>query len=438
MNLKFAATGAVNLIAKRYAGPFWLRRRWLNKTQWLSRDELAEIQLRLLKRVIRNAYQYVPYYRDLMQKNRIRPDDIETFDDIKKLPILTKKDVLEAGITMVSTKYPRWLLRKAHTGGSTGTPLVVYRDLFSIGTEHAFVRRQWDWAGVGFRDRCAYLTGRLVAKPDQTENLYAYDPMMKELILSTCHLSRKTALDYLQAMKRYKVKAIVGYPSAVHFLARACEDSGFDIRLSAALTSSETLTEGMRETISKAFGCRVFDFYGSAERVCYIHTCEHGSYHLIPEYGISELIRANNGQYKLIATGFWNRAMPLIRYDTGDLVVPSKSKCPCGRSYPVIESIVGRETDIIRTPSGRVLGPTIVARIVKQADNILESQVVQDKADHLLLRYVPGMGFSKEDLSGLKNIVSGFLPDELHIDFERVESIEKTRTGKTRLIISQI
>jgi len=382
----------------------------------------------------------VPYYRDLMQKNRIRPDDIETFDDIKKLPILTKKDVLEAGITMVSTKYPRWLLRKAHTGGSTGTPLVVYRDLFSIGTEHAFVRRQWDWAGVGLSDRCAWLVaGRYLSPINQTNGrLFAYDASMKELTLSCYHLCTENAERYLQAMIDYKVKAITGVSSSIYYLARMCLDLGVQIKLSGAFTTSENLTKSMRSTIVEAFNCRVFDFYGAAERVCYIHTCEHGSYHLISEYGLSELIRADDGQYKLIATGFWNRAMPLIRYDTGDLVVPSKSKCPCGRSYPVIESIVGRETDIIRTPSGRVLGPTIVARIVKQAGNILESQIVQDKPDHLLLRYVPAMGFSKEDLSGLINIVSSFLPNELHIDFEQVESIPKTHTGKTRLIISQI
>ena len=345
MSLKVTATGAINLIVKRYVGPFWLRRRKLARSQWFDGNTLQELQLNRLKQIVSHCYNTVPYYKKLMDEHGIRPDSIRTLEDIKKFPILTKKDVLQAGSSIISTKYPMWMLRKVSTSGTTGTPMPIYRNLFSIGNEHAFVRRQWDWAGIDFHDKCAFLKGRIIAEPGRKRNqLYVYDPVMKELHLSTYHLSVETAKEYIEAMKKYNVKAIYGFPSSVYPVAKTCLDYGLDLKLKSALLTAETLHESHKETIAKAFGCKVIDFYGAAERVCYIHTCEQGSYHIIPEYGLTEMIPIDgpaNERCKIIATGFWNTAMPLVRYDTGDVLIKSEASCSCGRAFPVIQSIDG-------------------------------------------------------------------------------------------------
>lgn len=441
MNLKIIANGAISLVLKRYAGPFWLRRKQLAETQWLDEQRLCDLQLKLLKRLIAHCYATVPYYRQLMNERGIRIEDINSLGDIKLFPILTKKEVLQAGRALVSSRYPRWMLRTGYTGGTTGTPLALPRNLFSVENEHAFVRRQWDWAGIGLRDRCAYLTGRLIAKPDQTDNLYGYDPVMKELILSTYHLSPERALSYAQVIKEYKVKAIIGYPSAVHLLARTCLDAGIEIKLTSALTSSETLTESMRQTIAKAFDCNVFDFYGSAERVCYIHTCERDHYHVIPEYGLTEFIpltESDNSTCRVISTGFWSTAMPLIRYDTGDIVTGSNETCSCGRVFPVIKSIVGRQGDVIKTPSGREFGAAILTHLLYGINNILESQIIQDSICHITIQYVPGKLFSKKDFEAFRNLLQKHLLSELKFDFKQVSAVRRTNNGKIKPVVSLI
>lgn len=439
MNIKILTKGAVNLFVKRFTGPFWFRRKQLVKTQWWSEQELETLQLKMLKRLVSHCYNTVPYYRKLMDERSITPDSIKTLEDIKQFPILTKKDVLLAGDSIISTKYPKFLVRTAYTGGTTGTPMRIWRDLFSIGNEHAFVRRQWDWAGISLSDKCAFLTGRLIVPPDKQEGqLYVYDPFMKELIFSTYHLSRNTAKDYALIMKRYKVKAIVGYPSAVYFLARTCLDSGIEVKLKSALTSSEILTESMSQTIGKAFGCKVFDFYGGAERVCYIHTCEHSCYHVIPEYGLTELMPIDNSssdKCKIISTGFWNMAMPLIRYDTGDIVVRSNNDCPCGRAFQVIKSVIGREGDIVRTPSGREFGSAILTHLLYGTDHIAESQVIQDKLNHMTVEYVPGEKFSTKDLEDFEKLIAQHLPSELSVDFKQVKAVQRTSSGKIRPVV---
>jgi len=438
MKSSIALKGAASLMVRRFAGPFWCRRRWLDRTQWLSEEELADIQLRLLKKMVIHAEQYVPYYQAVMKQQGFTASDIRSLADIKRFPILTKQNVLEAGDALVSRAYPKVLLRQAFTGGTTGTPTKIFRCPLSIGNEHAFVRRQWEWAGLRLSDRAAYLTGRVIVPPDQTEgDLYAYDPCMKELILSTYHLNQKQALHYIEAIKRYKIKALAGYPSAVSFLARMCLNSRQSLNLKAVLTSSETLTESMRNTITQAFSCPVFDFYGSAERVCYIFTCEKGSYHLQPEYGLTELIPiGETGTCRVISTGFWNKAMPFIRYEMGDIVVASEQKCSCGRSFPVIQSISGRKADTIQTPSGREFGAAILTHLLYGTDHILESQIIQDRIDHLFIDYVPGENFSAENLHSFERLIQYHLPSELRVDFRVVEAVSKTAGGKIKPVIS--
>lgn len=445
MTLKAMLNGAEHLIVKRYAGPFWIRRRWLNKTQWRSYPELEEIQLRMLRKLVRHCYESVPYYQRVMNEHKIRPEDIRILEDIKKFPIINKKEVLRAADSIISTRYPRWVLRKGRTGGSTGTPMIVYRHPFSLGTEHAFARRQFDWAGVGLRKKTAWIFQRVVATPEQKDaRLYEYDPILRELTLSAYHCSNETALEYAKLISKYGIEVVVGYPSAVYLMAKTCLNSGFQLCLRVVLSTWEAMTDVMQQTISEAFGCRVFDFYGSGERVVAIHKCEQGSYHIIPEYGYTELLPldGHKGYYRVVSTGFWNKAMPLIRYDMGDVVIGSGQKqCTCGRQFPVVDSIIGKEGDVIRSPSGVTLGVTAVVQVlytVGGTNNVLETQFVQDKLDHITVEYVPSSSFTSDDLVNMRQATARFLPKDLKVDFKRVEAVRRTPMGKIKPIISEI
>ncbi len=442
MNVKATVMGAGHFLVKRLTGQFWLRRHWLKETEWLSKGELDALQLRLFKKLVRHCYETVPYYRNLMDRRRFRPEDIKSLSDVKLFPILKKKDVLANTKELVSLKHNKLLMNTGHTSGTSGTPMDIKRDIRSIGDNHAFFQRQKQWGGIGLTDRCAYLTGRLIAATnDNNGQLYAYDPFMKELILSTYHLSRQNAVKYARAMYEYDVKAIDGYPSAVHLLARTCLEAGIYMNLRACFTTSETLTDPMRETIGRAFNCRVYDYYGNAERTGIIHTCDYGSRHIVPEYGITELIPVDESspqRCKVIGTGFWNRAMPFIRYDMEDIVIKSDEKCPCGRAFEVVKSIEGRYGDVVRTPSGREFGMAAITHLIHGADHIVESQVVQETLEHVTIEYVPDGRFSKKDYSDFSSIIHRHLPDELKVDLKEVTAVSRTSSGKVRQVVSQI
>jgi phenylacetate-CoA ligase len=438
-NTRQSLKGFGTRILKRVAGPYSRRLRWLEETQWYSKEQLEQLQLRLLRDIVNHAYDTVPYYHRLMDELKIRPEDISHLEDIRRFPILTKDQIRAAGNSLHSTKYPSFLTKTAHTGGTTGQRVALKRDIWSIGNEHAFVRRQYQWAGVTTGDVCGYLSWRIVCPPGQQPRYpYVYDRGMRELILSTFHLSFQNAGMYMEAIKQYRVRALVGYPSAISILARHCLAENTAWPLQAVLTTSETLDPARREQISKAFCCPVYDNYGGSERVCYIHSCREGSYHILSEYGVTELIEiADRPQYrKVIATGFWNRAMPLIRYDTGDLVVPRDTPCSCGRQYPCVDRIIGRENSVITTPSGRVFGPTIVECIMEfilhdlKSLPIVEAQMVLEQNFRLVLEYVSLRDLEPSEEKAIGELVAYHIPSDFSFQCERVCQIRKTVSGK--------
>lgn len=445
-NCKQTLKGCFTWGLKRAVGPYQRQRKWLEQTQWYSAEELESLQLKLLKELITHAYETVPFYRNIMNEAGFDPSGICSLEDIQRFPILSKEDIRAAGDTIYSTKYPSLLTRTAYTGGTTGLRLPLMRDIGSIGNEHAFVRRLFTWAGLRESDPCAFLIARKVCPQNQKEpHPYAYDAMLKELTLSVFHVSASNARVFIEALRRYRIKALIGYPSAISTLARYSLFENDSIQLKAVLTTSETLEPSRKEIISKAFGCRVFDYYGGGERVCYIHTCSEGRYHLVAEYGLTEFmdIPGQPGVKKIIATGFWNWAMPLIRYDTGDIVQLSDSGCTCGRHYPCIERIIGRQGQSIITPSGREIGPTALEAIM---ENILfdmkglpvaEAQMVQEDAMKLVLEYVPLEQFKHNDEKAIAELIQKYFPDDFQIQARAVKQIQRTVSGKALSLILQ-
>ena len=154
---------------------------------------------------------------------------------------------------------------------------------------------------------------------------------------------------------------------------------------------------------------RAFDvacLIGTNERAAAIGTCEHGSYHILSDYGVVELLALEDGSKEIVGTGFFNSAMPLFRYRTGDAVIPTVdgTTCPCGRALPLVQQIVGRVDDYIRTPDGRYIG--MMAIIFDWVNGLWEGQIVQEKINELRIRVVP-MGQltqeMKQDIEGRRD-----------------------------------
>jgi phenylacetate-CoA ligase len=203
------------------------------------------------------------------------------------------------------------------------------------------------------------------------------------------------------------------------------------------MTSSETLEPGVRAAVMRAFGVIVFDWYGQAERVAAIGTCEHGRYHLLTDYGGVELLALPDGSSELVGTSLNNAAMPLARYRTGDTVLVGEggdkpAPCPCGRVFPTLAAVIGRQERILTLPDGRM-----VARLdrVFQGSGLrlLEGQVRYHGQARFTLRVVAADGFGSRDEAALRQQFLQRVPG-VQVAVERVEAIPRGANGKFEFI----
>lgn len=409
--------------------------RELEQNEKASPEKIIEYQNKMLRLSVENAYKQVPYYKKLFDRLQIKPQAIKTIEDLQLLPIL-KKDAVrghEEKFVSPSVKFKF----KAYTSGTTGTPLNLFRDRFSVNLENAAIWRQRRWADFGLNDRRATLRGDLVTPVDGAEPpFWQFNPGENQLLMSSYHLSDKFIPYYLDKLREFQPAAIEAYPSSVYRLARYMQiNQEQPIRVKAVFTSSEMLFDYQREVIEQYFG-KVFDYYGNAERVAFICMCEFGNYHYAMDYSIVEFIPAEDGLCQIVGTTLHNSAMPFIRYATGDLAQMSHENCPCNRPFPIVKKLEGRRDDYVITPSGKWLGRLDL--VFKGVSHLIEGQIIQDHLDFVRVLIVPGTDFTDNDEQILSKKLHERLGSEIKIAIEKVESIPRTKQGKYQLVISKV
>ncbi|HEX7595846.1 MAG TPA: hypothetical protein VF387_05800, partial [Gemmatimonadaceae bacterium] len=304
-----------------------------------------------LSELVGRAAADVPFYR----ARGLEPIDFSSVAQLREIPLLSKAEVQRGGRSLVSDRYREQRLTEVHTGGTTGKPLAIYCDRATLQRNYAFFTRFKEWAGITDGARIATFAGRTLVPPDGRAPYWRHNRAANTLLFSSYHIGRTTLPAYVDALSSFGPALIDTYPSSIEPIARhVLAHNVTDIRPTAVITSSETLFPATRELVEKAFACKVFDHYGGAEMAALIAQCEIGTYHVAPEFGIIEVISeglpvAAGVRGEIVATGFINPVMPLIRYATGDYAVLGNGACPCGRVGQTIEQIEGRMDDVIVT-----------------------------------------------------------------------------------------
>ncbi len=412
----------------------------LKEIEGFSKDDIRKLQLESLKDVIRYSYSNVPYYRRLFDAIGLDVSNGFTARDITRIPVLTRDKVMENPYDFLSSRSKGIFLRKTGSTGTTGTPIVLYRDRYSINFENAILWKQRDWAGIKQGDRKVTLRGEVII-PGSVKRppFWKYDYIAKEMILSSFHISRDMVRYYVDILKDFKPVYVEAYPSSLYILAKFIKESGLGgVSFKAAITSSETLQDYKRSLIEEVFDCKVYDFYGNAERVAAIATCPSGNYHVLPEYSFVEFLDSKDieGYKEIIGTTFFNMVMPFLRYKTEDVVLPLNTHCECGRDWQMVEKIVGRFSEFIVTPEGRFV--STMDCVYKGLNNIIEAQMIQEDYGFIRIRLVPGKDFSSSDEKMLIDRMIERVGPNVKIDIDKVDHIERKGTNKFRAVISNI
>lgn len=414
---------------------FRRERALLARSERYSRDQLDTLKLNRLKSICQYAYRHCAYYRRLFNEGGINPN-LHGFSDLAPFPFLTKEIIQENLAEMVSDEFNPSQLLHATTGGSTGIPMGFY-----VVPGETYMRtlayewRQYHWGHARFFERRAVLRGRVLDGISLREG--------QHLFLSVFHLTDRTAADYLQTLQAFKPAYIEAYPSAAVFLAEWIHQNNLKIQfpgLKAVFMSSESVTNAQCDLIRQSFGCKVFNKYGNSEQVIMIGQCSHGSHHDFEEYSFTEYLDESghpvtSGVAELIGTGFVNRATPMIRYRTGDLVELSSETCPCGRVHRLVKNIVGRTQDYLLGLNGERVSVAAINSHSTAFEGVLGIQYYQREPGKAVIRLIPSHPEASFDriLEEAQHRSAGLIEFSLEI----VSELDKTNQGKRRYIVRE-
>ena len=411
-----------------------------------SLAENAEEQWLRLRRLCQHAYETTPFYKRRFDEAGISPPRLQAPDDLKRLPLLTRDDIRNHLEEMWSRKYRREDLRSSATGGTTDTPVVFLRDRESVLEKNASQLRFNQWAGFGPGDKVFYLWG---AQQD-----YAQDPswrwrlfdrgMMRRVWAHTSYFSDEVMASHLAQMNELRPRVVYAYPTPLANFCEYLRERKPDFhRPKTVICTAELLDEEQRQLIEATMGCRVFEHYGTRDFGMAAGECEaHSGLHMNPAAVYAEYMLVPGADdpemRELVVTDLLNVGMPLIRYQVNDCVFPAEGECACGRGYPRVRSIVGRVSDNFYLTNGDVVSGVVGRRISQAVPAVKKLQIVQDSFDAFRVRFIPGPNCSPAEQQKMESMLREYVGTNVAITFERVDAIEREKSGKTRLSISHV
>lgn len=406
-----------------------------------SSRELALYQGRRLAAMLTHAASTVPYYRSRWN-SALTFDGTNAMDQLQQLPFVTKTD-LQSGLgALLSTAFSGRVSRKI-TGGSTGQAVTVIKDRTATAAERAAMWLGYGWFGVVIGDRVARFWGAPTATKRKWITRLA-DFAMHRIRFSAFAFTETDLERYWRTCLRFRPEYFHGYVSMLEAFAAFVSSRGYDgtqLRLKSIIATSEVLSQPQRQLIERTFGAPIQIEYGCGEAGPIAYECEHGSLHLMTADLVVEFLSdtgtpvAPGELGEIVITDLNNRAMPLIRYRLGDFGVAG-APCACGRSFPVLERIVGRAYDFVQDLMGRRYHGEFFMYIFEDlraaGHQISGFQVIQDSPGKVHVLLVPSR--SNTDVVGAtRSLLAARLPD-MQSDVATTASISRARSGKMQVI----
>jgi phenylacetate-CoA ligase len=442
----------------------------LARSERYPQERLREIQLRKLRALVQHAQQWCPFYAARFRDAGLRPEDIKTLDDVKKIPPLTRKDVMEHGREMVDTRcwpsipvadastrgpgqpasfarFRRHKLVKNTSSGSTGVPVTFYEDGAATGRNWSLELRLKEWFGEKPGVREARLVRVSTDYLPKSKIQLARQYLWHQLILPGVNLTDREHALSVEKLKVFRPKVLWGFTSALTGLADYVRRAKLDVsswRPDLTISWAAPLYEHERALLASVFECAQSNIYGSREVGHVAFLCPAGTLHINQEDLLVESVRDGKERSpeqpgEIIVTTLDAVPMPFIRYRMGDVGEVAPADCPCGRSLLVIKNLLGRTGEVFFTRDGRMLAPNFWMRtfmVGRQSQTVERWQVHYRKDRSVHLRLVPRPNFSPETEADLRRHLEKNLSTVTPIDIECVQQIARHPSGKEMLIIN--
>lgn len=431
---------------RRFGGIFESTLKEFRTREQFNGQQWQEYQSARIREILIHAHQHVPFYKESFKRAGIDEATLQKIElsQIGQLPFLSKEELRQFGTSTLLSEIREKGGSFYSSSGSTGTPTrILYSYSMHQRISALYEARVRNWAGVTRLDSRGMIGGRRVLPSGEGKPpYYRYNFVEKQVYFSAYHISSSTVANYLKGMKKYNIDYMVGYAMSNYLLARFIKQQGLHApKMKAVLTSSEKLTPAMRELISDVYQCKTYDAWSGVEWCGLISENEFGQLLLSPDSGLVEIIKPDGQpalpgeEGELVCTGFLNLDQPLIRYRIGDRVRLAKNQIAlCGRSFPVIEEIIGRTEDVVVGKDGREM--VRFHSLFLDLPNVLRGQVVQEDVNNFVVN-VETTGLTQKERESIVHRLKSQL-GEVNVGVQEMTSIPLTPNGKFKAVISKV
>jgi phenylacetate-CoA ligase len=387
-----------------------------------------------------HAARTVPHYAESLAAAGVQPERLDDDAEWLRVPTIDKSVVVADPTRFVPSAVPRGSVW-ASTSGSTGMPMKILLEPNINAAAFALFWRAWSTGGYWkLGQRHAVMKGPL------SDGLLSHNRRMRAIETVAARINPSTVRQVRDTLAAYKPRFMRGYPSSMYLFARLLEEHGLDLHIPLVVSGSETLYDYHRATIESVLKARVINHYTHWERSASILECEHGSMHAQEDFGHHELLDRDGRpvpsgvEGEITVTGLHNRAMPFIRYRTGDIGVWADKACTCGRTFPVIERILGREVDFLVRKDGAVLAGMAVTRFMRMLTDVRYVQIVQYVAGAVTVKVVRAANYSEITTKRIVRELRLMFDEQMDVEVEfcEIDGLERSPVGKIRQYISRI
>ncbi len=424
----------------------------LREWQWLPKRELHALQNDRLSKLLQHAYEYVPYYTDILEHSGAVRNGHIVLDQFGDLPLLDKSILRRYAKALTSTDLDERRWYKNTSGGSTGEPVELIQDQAYHNWMQAIKILDDEWSGQKIGDRIVKLWG-------SERDLFAHRKSVKvelarwlrnELALNTFRMTVKEKQQYADQINAYKPNQILAYVESIYELARYMEEQQLLVHSPhAIMCSAGTLHPHMRQVIERVFQAKVFNRYGSREVGDIACECDHHQgLHVSSPTHMVEIVRSDGSPCErgevgeIVVTSLVNFSMPLIRYRIGDMGAWAEEDCSCGRAYPLLKEVTGRVTDTFKNKHGTQVHGEYFTHLFYFQNWVDKFQVIQERIDCirilLVVKQDHQLAMKQNEILQIQDKVRLVMGEDCEVQFTVVDEIKPTASGKYRYTISKV
>lgn len=421
----------------------------LERTQWLSREAIEQLQLEKLQRLLRLALEHSPWHatriRDTGLESAVRAGTL-ALADFRRLPTMTRQDARENAETIRWPGVPGGAFQY-NTGGSSGQPLLFHFGRWRQASDAAGRIRARRWWGVDIGDREVYLWGAPV-ELNRTDRVKSFrDGLLNQLLLNAFEMSPARMTEYIDVLHAFRPRCVYGYASSVALLAAHARDSGRRLDLpdlQVVCTTGEPLYPHQRELIEETFGVPVGNEYGSRDAGFLAHETPARQMLAMSESNILEVLDSCGKPVpagepgEAVITGLHSEAQPFVRYRTGDVVTLSNAVCAAGRGLHVLQDVAGRTTDFIVRSDGTVMHALAVIYVLRAIEGVAEFKLIQHEPDEVEVLLVRDRRWSDASEARIIAGLTARLGEDVRVTVRRCDEIPAEASGKFRYVVSRV